>query len=68
MRTMANLVSEIVNMNSKDLEMLAQGICWFSMGTTDQAEKLKFFLDNHIREQRERREKIFGKTSLESTV
>jgi hypothetical protein len=50
MRTMANLVSEIVNMNSKDLEMLAQGIAWFSSGTSNKADQFRFFLETHIRE------------------
>lgn len=65
MRTMANLVSEIVNMNNDDLEMLAKGIAWFSSGgSTDKAAKLKFFLENHIREQEQRMEKIYGEKVL----
>lgn len=50
MRTMANLVSDILNMNSEDLEMLAQGLVWFSSNPSNQAEKLAFLLETHIRE------------------
>ena len=54
MRTMANVVSEIVNMSSKELDLLAQGIAWYSSGTSSEtpskADQLWFYLENHIRE------------------
>lgn len=53
MRTMANVVGDILNMSSEDLEMLAQGIVWFSSGTSktpNKAEQFRFFLETHIRE------------------
>lgn len=59
MRNMAKLVSEIVSLNNKDLELLAQAIAWYgSGGASDKAEKLEFFLSLHIREQNERMAKI----------
>lgn len=50
MRTMANVVGDILNMSSEDLEMLAQGIVWFSSRTPNKAEQFRFFLETHIRE------------------
>ena len=51
MRTMANLVSDIVNLNEEDLDMLAQAIAWFTASTSDKGERLERMLNVHNREQ-----------------
>lgn len=59
MRTIANLVSDIISLNNKDLELLAQAIAWYSSGgVSDKAEKLEFFLGVHIREENEKMAKL----------
>ena len=58
MRTMANLVSDIVNLNEEDLDMLAQAIAWFTAGTSDKGERLERMLNVHNREQAERMAKL----------
>ena len=55
MRTMANLVSDIMNLSNKDLDMLAQGLAWYSAvpnpEARNKAQALEFFLSAHNREQ-----------------
>lgn len=55
MRTMANLVGDIVSLNTKDLEQLAQALAWFSSSPDpeayNKARALEFFLSVHNREQ-----------------
>ena len=55
MRTMAKLVSDIMSLNNKDLDMLAQAIAWYSAvpnpTTRNKAQSLEFFLNAHNREQ-----------------
>lgn len=54
---MANLVSDIVNLNSKDLDLLAQALAWYSSSPDPQAynkaRAFEFFLSAHNREQEE---------------
>lgn len=58
------LVSEIVSLSDKDLEMLAQAIAWYSSGgASDKAEKFEFYLSVHIREQNESFKKIMEKAA-----
>ena len=57
MRTMANLVSDIMSLNQKDLDMLAQAMAWYSAvpnpGARNKAQALEFFLNVHNKEQEE---------------
>lgn len=57
MRTMANLVSDIMNLSNKDLDMLAQAIAWYSAvpnpEARNKAQALEFFLSAHNREQQD---------------
>lgn len=57
MRTMANLVSDIMSLNTKDLEQLAQALAWYSAVpnpiSRNKAQSLEFFLNAHNREQEE---------------
>lgn len=61
MRTMANLVSDIVNLNEKDLDQLAQAIAWFTAGTSNKGERFERMLNVHNREQAERMARITNK-------
>lgn len=61
MRTMANLVSDIVNLNDKDLDMLAQAIAWYTSGISDKGERLERMLNIHNREQAERMARMTNK-------
>lgn len=54
MRSMVKIVSEIANMNSSELQELARGLAWYSVGVSDKSEKLENFLNVYNREQRER--------------
>lgn len=58
MRTMANLVSDIMNLNNKDLEMLAEALAWFSAGTTEKAHRFESYLNAHNRIQAEKMERM----------
>lgn len=55
MRTMAKLVSDIINLNSKDLDQLAQALAWYSSSPDpeayNKARAFEFFLNAHNREQ-----------------
>lgn len=55
MRTMAKLVSDIMSLNTKDLDMLAQAIAWYSAVpnpvSRNKAQDLEFFLNSHNKEQ-----------------
>ena len=48
MRTMANLVSDILNMKNTDLEMLAEALALYDIR---KADRFKFFLTTHIIEE-----------------
>lgn len=52
MRTMANLVSDILNMPNTDLEMLAEALALYDIR---KADRLKFLLNTHIIEEDARR-------------
>lgn len=58
MRTMAKLVGDIVNLNTKDLDELARAIAWYSAvpnpEARNKAQALEFFLNVHNREQEAR--------------
>ena len=55
MRTMAKLVSDIMSLNNKDLDMLAQALAWYSavpnFQARNKAQALEFFLNAHNKEQ-----------------
>jgi len=55
MRTMANLVSDIMNLSNKDLDMLARGLAWYSAvpnpEARNKAQAFEFFLSAHNKEQ-----------------
>ena len=63
MRTMANLVSDIMNLNSKDLDLLAQALAWYSAGTTEKAHRFETLLNVHNREQAERMKRMKEKVN-----
>ena len=48
MRTMANLVSDILNMQNTDLELLAEALALYDIR---KADRFKFFLNTHIIEE-----------------
>lgn len=58
MRTMAKLVSDIMSLNNKDLDMLAQALAWYSAVPNpvdrNKAQALEFFLSAHNKEQEDR--------------
>ena len=54
MRTMMNLVSEILTMNKTDLAMLAEGLAVFDNRKADQ---FKTFIEIYVRDEETRREK-----------
>ena len=58
MRTMANLVSDIMSLNNEDLDMLAQALAWYSAGTTEKAHRFESLLNAHNRIQAERMERL----------
>lgn len=58
MRTMTNLVSDIMNLNNKDLELLAQALAWFSAGTTEKANRFESYLNAHNRIQAEKMKRM----------
>lgn len=43
-KRISTLVSEIVNMSDKDLEILARTISWYSVGIDKRSERLEFLL------------------------
>ena len=55
MRTMANLVSDIMSLSTKDLDTLAQAMAWYSAvpnpEARNKAQALEFFLSAHNKEQ-----------------
>lgn len=55
MRTMAKLVSDIMSLNTKDLDQLAQALAWYSAVPNpvarNKAQDLEFFLSAHNKEQ-----------------
>jgi hypothetical protein len=54
---MANLVSDIMSLNTKDLEQLAQALAWYSAvpnpTSRNKAQDLEFYLNAHNKEQEE---------------
>ena len=54
MRTMMNLVSEILTMNKTDLAMLAEGLAVFDNRKADQ---FKTLIEVYVRDEETRREK-----------
>ena len=58
MRTMVNLVSDIMSLNNEDLDMLAQALAWYSAGTTEKANKFESLLNAHNRIQTERMQRL----------
>jgi hypothetical protein len=54
MRTMMNLVSEILTMSKTDLAMLAEGLATFDNRKADQ---FKTFIEIYVRDEETRREK-----------
>ena len=52
MRSMANLVTDILNMQNTDLDMLAEALALYDIR---KADRLKFLLNTHIIEEDARR-------------
>lgn len=54
---MANLVSDIMSLNTKDLEQLARALAWYSAVpnpiSRNKAQDLEFYLNAHNKEQEE---------------
>lgn len=54
MKTLASVVTDVMNLDAHDLELLAEAMVWYSSGAAvreNKAEKLQFFLGMYLQEQ-----------------
>lgn len=63
MKSLSSVVSDVMNLDTHDLEVLAEALVWYSSGAAvrdNKAEKLQFFIGMYLQEQ-----KTYNRSTME---